>query len=85
LNSNGRIYNKETFYEALKDYEEIYGLERYCPNCFSGGLSIVFSVTYDPIDITVYKCDSCGIETDVLLDKNDVRDKKIDGIIKNPN
>jgi len=53
LNSNGRIYNKETFYEALKDYEEIYGLERYCPNCFSGGLSIVFSVTYDPIDITV--------------------------------
>jgi hypothetical protein len=82
---NNRIYAKEIFYNELKDYHQRNDLERYCPNCWGAGLSIVFSVTYDPIDITVYKCDSCCIETDVLLNKSDVRDKKIDGIIKNPN
>ena len=82
INNNGRIYPEKVFTSQLYDYLDRFESKKhiYCPNCYGPDMAVVFR-TYVS---TIYKCNSCGIETDTLLTINDIRDKKIDDIIKNP-
>ena len=76
---NGRIYSEEIFKQELAKLEMGFC---YCPYCFSNNLSnnlSWFVLFYD------YNCYDCGkiFSRNKSLAKNEVRNKKINTILKN--
>ena len=77
---NGRIYSQEVFEKALLDLQRG---EMYCSNCFSNDLDYKERDT-NIVYIHDYKCYSCFnmIHKSDILSKSQVREKKIDRVLK---
>ena len=76
---NGRIYSEELF---KKELEKLKMGFYYCPHCYSNNLSCAvggFVLFYD------YNCTDCDetFNRNKSLTKSEVRNKKINSILKN--
>ncbi len=79
---NNRIYPKSIFDKAMKDYDlKIRNL--HCPKCLDNYLGYVDEHT-GTIYLNDYKCYMCSNVFDMsdALTKQDVRNKKIDIVLK---
>jgi transposase-like protein len=77
--SNNRVYPSELFDREMRRFEM---RMKYCPKCFSNNLSFV-----DKKEIILFDqficldCDQVFLKTE-SIDRDDIRSKKIDKILK---
>lgn len=80
---NNRIYPKSVFDKAIKDFELKLN-NYYCPKCFNNNCVSDVDKETGTIYLEQYKCHNCSSLFDFsdALTKQDVRNKKIDIVLK---